>query len=285
MGNGRLTPAEAVSVWARNRRRVVCLLRSIPSPGVRYPHCTAGKLHSGADLPAMGPVGAHGFEHREVGHARGQLEIRGVGHGAAGIVRADGEVFGLGLRGDLLHLHDAADVADVGLRVIGAAQREEALVIPAAVEPLASGDRYATSRRRPPLRLPGYPAEGVPRTNGCQLQSTESRRDRQPCLCLCGLRAMRSDCFSCSPQQRAAARSSRSNPAIPGASGSDRTRSASSGRVHPTGPERAARQSRRRQRPCRLPVCPVRRRSPAAYRVVRPPRRSGRDRVAGPPRR
>ena len=57
------------------------------------------------------------------------------------VMRRDAHVVGLGHRGDLLHLHDAAGVADVRLHDVGGMRLEDLAKAVARVDALADRDR------------------------------------------------------------------------------------------------------------------------------------------------
>ena len=62
-------------------------------------------------------------------------------------MRRNCDVISLGHRGDLAHLEDAAGMAEIGLDDVDHALLEEGLELPAAVKPLAEGDRRGRVRR------------------------------------------------------------------------------------------------------------------------------------------
>ncbi len=154
-GSARRVPA-CTAVFASSASR-----SSMPSPGfvgqLDRPVAHLQRLHG--DL-AAGLLEVHEIlEDDEVRHHGRRLHAGGQGHrGAVVVVRRDRDHPGLGHRGDLLELEDAAAVADVGVDDVGGALLEdlaEGRPLCTAPRPSRSAGRCRAAPRPAPGRFSG----------------------------------------------------------------------------------------------------------------------------------
>ena len=82
----------------------------------------------------------------KLGCGRAEVQVHRGRERPHRVVRRDRDVMRLGDRGDLAHLEQAADDADVGLDDVGAARRSAGQELEAAVEHLAGGERAPSLR-------------------------------------------------------------------------------------------------------------------------------------------